>query len=127
MPRGDQTGPRGQGPMTGRGMGYCVGSPDPGYMNPAEKGMGLGRGFGRGGGRGWRHMYHATGQPGWARQGYGMPSMSREVPVYGKPSNEEMAAVQETKVLKQQADNLTKAVAEIRKQIQKLESDQDKS
>jgi hypothetical protein len=24
MPRGDGTGPLGQGPMTGRGMGYCV-------------------------------------------------------------------------------------------------------
>ena len=23
MPQGDRTGPRGMGPMTGRGMGYC--------------------------------------------------------------------------------------------------------
>jgi hypothetical protein len=47
MPRGDGTGPAGQGPMTGRGMGYCAGFNAPGFMNP-----GFGRGFGRG--FGWR-------------------------------------------------------------------------
>ena len=36
MPRFDQTGPLGQGPMTGRGLGPCGG------------GMGFGRGYGRG-------------------------------------------------------------------------------
>ena len=36
MPRGDGTGPRGQGPRTGRGLG----------------GRGYGRGMGRGGGKG---------------------------------------------------------------------------
>lgn len=47
MPRGDGTGPMGMGPLTGRGMGYCVG------VNQA---FGLGRGFRRGLGRGfgWR-------------------------------------------------------------------------
>ncbi len=41
MPRFDRTGPQGQGPMTGRGMGPCGG------------GMAYGRGFGRGMGRGF--------------------------------------------------------------------------
>ena len=40
MPQGDGTGPRGQGPMTGRGMGYCAGFAVPGCMN-----TGFGRGF----------------------------------------------------------------------------------
>jgi len=40
MPFRDGTGPLGQGPMTGRGLGLCGG------------GMGFGRGYGRG--RGWR-------------------------------------------------------------------------
>lgn len=42
MPRQDGTGPNGQGPMTGRGLGPC--------------GSGMRRGFGRGFGRGmgWR-------------------------------------------------------------------------
>ena len=42
MPGGDGTGPAGQGPMTGRRMGYCAGFNMPGFMNP-----GFGRGFGR--------------------------------------------------------------------------------
>jgi len=34
MPLGDRTGPAGQGPMTGRRAGYCVGYNVPGYLNP---------------------------------------------------------------------------------------------
>lgn len=34
MPWGDGTGPRGEGPMTGRGLGYCAGYDMPGYQNP---------------------------------------------------------------------------------------------
>ncbi len=55
MPRGDRTGPFGEGPMTGRQMGYCAGYEIPGYMNPSPGwGRGLGRRF-RGGsyGRGY--------------------------------------------------------------------------
>jgi hypothetical protein len=52
MPRGDGTGPMGQGPMTGRGMGYCAGYSGPGYMSP---GPGMGRGMGRG--MGWRRFW----------------------------------------------------------------------
>ena len=35
MPFGDGTGPRGMGPMTGRGVGYCTGSSRHGFANPA--------------------------------------------------------------------------------------------
>jgi len=53
MPRGDRTGPLGQGPTTGRAAGYCAGYPVPGYMNPVPRmGRGYGRGYGRGLGRG---------------------------------------------------------------------------
>ena len=38
MPRGDKTGPNGQGPMTGRGLGVCGGGMRRGFM--------CGRGFG---------------------------------------------------------------------------------
>ena len=34
MPRGDGTGPLGQGSMTGRAGGYCAGFSTPGYANP---------------------------------------------------------------------------------------------
>ncbi|MBD3252198.1 hypothetical protein GF386_00510 [Candidatus Pacearchaeota archaeon] len=51
MPGGDRTGPAGQGSMTGRKLGYCSGSNNPGFAN-----SGFGRGLGRGLGRGfaWR-------------------------------------------------------------------------
>ncbi|MEA5115168.1 MAG: DUF5320 domain-containing protein [Geobacteraceae bacterium] len=78
MPRGDGTGPRGMGRMTGRGAGFCVGYDMPGFANQFTGrgfGMGSGRGagfFGGGGGRGWRNCFYATGLPGWARfGGYG--------------------------------------------------------
>ena len=53
MPQGDGTGPTGQGQMTGRGMGFCVGFNTPGFMNGGFR-RGMGRGLGRGRGFGWR-------------------------------------------------------------------------
>lgn len=54
MPRGDKTGPMGQGAKTGRGKGFCSGSNQPGCMDdsPGGGGRGLGRGTGRGMGQG---------------------------------------------------------------------------
>jgi len=53
MPRGDGTGPMGQGPMTGRGAGYCAGFSTPGYVSTRPRlGMGFRRGAGYGAGRG---------------------------------------------------------------------------
>lgn len=47
MPGFDGTGPRGQGPFTGGGKGYCVGYPARGTM-AVRGGFGRGRWFGRG-------------------------------------------------------------------------------
>ena len=44
MPRGDRTGPLGEGPETGRRMGYCAGYNHPGFMNFHSN---WGRGYGR--------------------------------------------------------------------------------
>ena len=52
MPRGDKTGPNGNGPKTGRALGYCVGNNQAGFENNT---IGLGRGNGRGLGRGNRY------------------------------------------------------------------------
>jgi len=69
MPRGNKTGPTGNGPMTGRAQGYCTGNNQPGFTNNQSNseqgygrgfrsgfagglGRGQGRGFGRGFGRG---------------------------------------------------------------------------
>jgi hypothetical protein len=77
MPGGDGTGPMGREARTGRAAGTCAGFGMPGSANPAP-GKGFGMGFGRGrgfggrgggGGRGWRHIFHATGLPGWMRFG----------------------------------------------------------
>lgn len=58
MPRQDGTGPNGNGPITGRGMGNCnkpvVNQPNQ-PNQPCGRGQGLkpcGRGFGRGQGQG---------------------------------------------------------------------------
>lgn len=79
MPFGDETGPEGLGPMTGRAAGYCASNPAPGYANPNPgfgvfgRGSGRGNWSGRGRRRGWRNWFYATGIPGWARFGYGYP------------------------------------------------------
>ena len=118
MPWGDRTGPSGFGPMTGRAAGYCAGYPVPGYMNPAQGfGLGFGRGW-RGGGRGWRHMYYATGVPGWARSGYGAPGVVP--PVYGGPTKE-----QEMGALKTQADLLQQQLEEINRRLEELGTEEE--
>jgi len=54
MPRGNKTGPDGEGSMTGRAQGYCTGNNQPGFVsNQPSQGQGFGGGGGgRGGGRG---------------------------------------------------------------------------
>ncbi len=71
MPRGDRTGPFGEGPKTGRQMGYCAGYEGPGFANMQQNwsrtGRGFGRGFGHGFGRGqkgdWQRIW--TGIQSW--------------------------------------------------------------
>ena len=50
MPRGDGTGPMGNGPMTGRGAGFCAGLGMPGVASAKGRfgGFGCRRGFGGG-------------------------------------------------------------------------------
>jgi len=82
MPFGDGTGPRGMGPMTGRGAGYCAGFGQPGFANSIP-----GRGwFGFGWGR--RYGYPYAGRYGVATpyMGYGYPYYGRGyTPSYGYP------------------------------------------
>ena len=59
MPRGNGTGPMGEGAMTGRGLGRCSGTFNAGAARGAGRGFagrGGGCGLGRGGGAG-----HAAG------------------------------------------------------------------
>ncbi|MBL7110659.1 MAG: DUF5320 domain-containing protein [Bacteroidales bacterium] len=71
MPRGDRTGPYGEGPKTGRQMGYCVGNEHPGFINMGQNrgrgfgrrfqgGFGYGRGFGRAFNQGSGNFFYGT-------------------------------------------------------------------
>lgn len=117
MPRGDGTGPMGMGPMTGRAAGFCAGYGMPGYMNYVP-GRGLGMGYGRGfrgrggfggGGRGWRHMFYATGLPGWMRFGWG-----------GVAPVAEPTPDAEKDFLKGQAEELQTQLDEVKKRLDEL-------
>jgi hypothetical protein len=123
MPRGDGTGPAGMGPMTGRAAGFCAGYSVPGYMNPVG-GRGC-WGWGRGGGWGRRNWYYATGLPGWARAGYGLPAWGGAVNPYaygGTPFAPGLSAQQEIDALKGQAEYLEDSLDGIKKRIEELES-----
>lgn len=72
MPGGDRTGPLGEGSMTGRRLGFCVGNEEPGvYYNRAY-------GSGRGPGMGFRRGF---------RGGYGRRSMWQRVPLGANETN----------------------------------------
>lgn len=110
MPFGDRTGPAGQRPRSGRGLGFCSGSPVPGFMNRPSCG------FPGWGARGWRNWFYATGLTGWQRAGSGWPCW-RSAATAAPFSSE--AALES---LKQQASFLETALEKIRKRIQELES-----
>ena len=98
MPRGDRTGPAGQGPMTGRGLGYCAGYNSPGFT----RGYGMGMGWG-GGRRGY----------GFGR-GYFGPNYA-----YPPPAQQQAEPEQEINTLKAQAGALQNQLKSI---LQRLES-----
>ena len=90
--------------------------------------------------RGHRHMYYATGMPGWIRFGYrpgwgGMPAsqvpypgygpdMAYENPEYPPPPGPWMTKEQELAFLKNQAEFLKKQMEQIDARIQKLEQEE---
>lgn len=122
MPFGDGTGPLGQGPMTGRGAGYCAGFGMPGFMNPYP-----GRGyfcwgwFGRG--RGWRNWYRATGLPGWFRAGIGLPAWGGwryYSPVYPPAGSYQPTKDQEEEMLTQELEALKQEMEDIQARLKEL-------
>jgi len=93
MPRGDRTGPLGRGPASGRGMGYCSGYANPGYLSNT-----LGRCFG------W-----ARGMRGFGGRGRGMGWFNQ--PYYGVNANDTVAGLEE------RARFLEEELADIRRTI----------
>ena len=128
MPRGDHSGPEGEGPLTGRQAGFCAGNDRPGYAEPgpgyvgrrfASRRFGGGRfggnrfggrrAAGRGGYR-WRNWFYATGVPGWVRFG-----PDADVPMPDQPPAGEAAA------LKAQAEWLRGELDAIDQRLQELD------
>lgn len=125
MPRGDRTGPRGVGPVTGRGAGFCAGYAVPGYGNPGMMGGFWCRGGNTGGGRGWRNCFYATGLTGWQRAGgwQGQAYAGGQVPGFYGPSP---TGEQQLEALKNQAEYMEATLANIKKQIETIETQQRK-
>ena len=119
MPAGDGTGPRGVGPMTGRGAGYCAGTEAPGYATAPVRGCGLGWGRGMAWGRGG----------GWGRGFFRPPFRMR--PAFGGPVGPvgaqapyaEPTRAQEAQYLKQQAEYLQGELDAISQRVSELEQE----
>lgn len=117
MARGDKSGPMGQGPMTGRSLGFCAGNDTPGFNrgfgngrgrgNVSGQGMGRGSGSGNGMGRG-RGMGKVRGFAG--NTGLSSPT--------GEPNFSEINS------LKAQAEALKQAQLEIERRLNALEKQQ---
>lgn len=130
MPFGNGRGPQGLGPMTGRAAGFCAGYSVPGYMNSVPGRGFYGSGFGRGGGRrGHRNWFHATGLTRWQRAAGGYPHMagpahfeSYSEPYYAGSGYTAYTKEDQINDLKQHAQHLEGVLAEIRKQIDELET-----
>ena len=110
MPWGDRTGPRGFGPMTGRGAGYCAGDSVPGYMNP-EQGYGRGFGYGRGRGWGYRSPIYAP---------IYTPYPSGIIP-HITPENQLTMLKQEKEYLESEMNGIKSAMDNISKKIEELD------
>jgi len=98
MPRVDGTGPSGQGPLTGRGMGYCAGFTTPGFMNP-----GFGRGFGRGRGFAFR-----------ARAMQAIMPIQQIQPQVITEKQEKQYLKEELEALKQEIEDIQKRLKELK-------------
>jgi len=107
MPGGDGTGPYGLGPGTGRGRGFCLGYPGPGFLS-----SGFGRGFGRGGWRNWQMMSGNSFMPGYPGN-FGFKVIS--------PVDELEYLKAEKEALERQHSNLKNVIDDISKKIDALE------
>ncbi len=109
MPSGDRTGPLGQGPLTGRGFGFCTG-----YRNNNIRVS-----------RGSRRRFFATGIPGWKWFGY-----QGQFNTYGKGApfqgaGEQYSAEEEKEILKAETEVLKNQLDRINERLNQLEEKTD--
>jgi Family of unknown function (DUF5320) len=110
MPRGDGTGPLGQGPMTGRGAGYCSRYAEPGYASRPAFGRGMAGPDAAGWcgrGHGYRNRFYATGAPFRA---------------YGPDTETFLGAQEEAALLKSDAERLRSVLERVERRLEKLET-----
>ena len=105
MPGGDRTGPRGEGPMTGRAQGFCAGHDAPGYLN---SGWPWGQGFPGQARRRWRFRGGAGSR---LRGGF-----------YG-PYRESFMGVSERTMIENQIRILKDQVSHLEDQLDRLKSE----
>lgn len=110
MPSGDRTGPLGQGPRTGRAFGFCAGYDTPGYTKGF--GMGMNRGFGRGMGMGRGRGFGRGFNYGRFFSGFGQFF----------PWQYPLSKDDEIRMLKSQAETLSRTQAELEKRLRELEN-----
>ncbi len=110
MPGFDGTGPTGMGTMTGGARGPC----NLNYQSSGPAGFRPGQGRGGGRGRGYRHMYWATGLPGWRRtNANGFQAI---------PPAASFTGSQEIDFLKNQAQALKAELDAVNTRLQEIES-----
>jgi len=102
MPNLNGTGPMGQGPMTGKAMGYCAENSSVNVNPNFGLGLGLRRGFGRGGGRGI------------AGRGMGLGRGFRWKQVEITPEEEKNYLDNELKALESETANIKKRLGELK-------------
>lgn len=102
MPGFDGTGPRGEGPMTGGGGGYCA-------VAAPVTARSAGRFSGRGG-RGRRNQYYSTDLTGWQRAAMGYPAFGQGP-----------GGLDETTILRDQVELLKTELEGIKKRLASME------
>jgi hypothetical protein len=100
MPKGDRTGPTGEGPMTGRGLGHCVGYSSSGC---ARSGPGI---------EAWRGPHPL--------QGWRYPSASRS----GSVELSEMSRKEQMSLLEAEARKTEVVLRHIQRRLEELENDE---
>ena len=102
MPKLDGTGPRGEGPMTGRAMGYCAENSSENVNPNFGLGIGLGRGLRRGRGRSL------------AGRGIGIGRGFRWKQVRISPEEEKNFLKNELKALESETENIKKRLEDLK-------------
>lgn len=111
MPGGDQTGPEGMGPMTGRQMGDCA---DSGAQGPA--GVPMGRAWGWRRGRGERRHRHM--RPGFGPR-FGRAHLFGHAHLFGRSFR--LTQEQEVEVLKDEAEWLKEQLDAVNQRLEKMQ------